>query len=106
MKISWLGMIFAALASPASAYELGSVMRGAPEATIHSSRSFNEVKRCVVMADLSGPPSVYEDDKLTLIHGGRDLRVLFAYQIVKVQAGTDIVIWQGTGNKDKFKACL
>lgn len=102
----WALSISMALAAPANAYELGGVMRGTPEATIHSSRSFNDVKRCVVMADLSGPPSVYEDDTLTLVHGGRDMKVLFAYQIVKADTGTDIVVWEGSGNKDKFKACL
>lgn len=99
-------LIAVALTAPANAYELGSVMGGAPEATMHSSRSFNEVKRCVVMADLSGPPSIYEDETLTLVHGGRDMKVLFAYQIVKANTGTDIVVWEGSGNKDKFKACL
>lgn len=106
MKLSRISLTVAALASPASAYELGSVMRGTPEATIHSNRLFDEVKRCVVMADLSGPPSVYEDDTLTLVHGGRDMKVLFAYQIVKANTGTNIVVWEGSGNKDKFNACL
>ena len=92
----------------AKAYDLGHLMRGTPELRLTSTKSLGSVEQCIVLSDLPSSPIVYRypDKAGSLIHGGRDAVPHFLFELLPAGDHLDIVIWQGSGMKERVRSCL
>lgn len=102
-------LIALALASPASAYNLGKVLAEKPEAVLSGPRALFDVERCIILIDEPSEPQVYrapDRPNDSLIYYATGIGHPIAYKLSQEGGRTSVTMFGTTKHRERVQACV